>query len=421
LGCGMERQGRGVRVLLAFDSFKDTLAAEEVAALVEEALRVHVPEDRLEVRVRHLSDGGEGFLQVFAQSRRELELRSVRVTGPLCRVGADGRTEAAQEVEAQYGIFLASQTDASGAERKVRVGVAEMAQAAGLEQVPRRSRDPLLTTSRGVGELLAHLAGAEGCGRVILGVGGSATSDGGLGMLPPLGVAVAVRGGVAGPAATLAGRDLCSLEGLPGPLGNALAGVELQVACDVQNPFTGPAGAVHVFAAQKGADAAARARLEEAMLRLEDCFASRGRMGPAFRGMPGCGAAGGVAGCLLSVAENASLQRGILVIDEALQLSEAVEWADVVFTGEGSYDAQTESGKVVSHVEQLCLNGGKRLVVLCGRTDRQLQAGGMHLCHDLASRFGAERSMAEAGACLREILPEVCAAVPEFVAAAATE
>lgn len=99
------------------------------------------------------------------------------------------------------------------------------------------------------------------------------------------------------------------------------------------------------------------------------------------------------------------------------QLSEAVEWADVVFTGEGSYDAQTESGKVVSHVEALCTKASKRLVVLCGRTDRSLPSGTRHQCFDLVSRYGAERSMGMARQCLQELLPEVFAAVPELAAA----
>lgn len=313
-------EGRKLRLLLAFDSFKDTLAAEEVAATVTAELRRSLPEALVEERVRHLSDGGEGFLRVFAQGRGDLEVRSVRVTGPLCSVAADGSTAAVQEVQAQYGLFRG--TARGGAEeREELVAVTEMAQAAGLELVPLKERAPLLTTTRGVGELLRHLAEVEGCNRIILGVGGSATSDGGLGMLPPLGVAVQLSDGSGcSEEAVLAGRDLCRMECLREPLGRALPGVELQVACDVQNPFTGPNGAVHVFARQKGASERDVEELEQAMLRLEEEFACKGAKGVRFKGMEGCGAAGGVAGCLLSVAENATLQRGILVIDEALQV-----------------------------------------------------------------------------------------------------
>jgi glycerate kinase len=285
-----------------------------------------------------VADGGEGTVQAMidATGGRRVD---VRVTGPL-----------GQTVDAFYGR-------AGGDDG---LAVIEMAAASGLEGVPPDLRDPRTATSRGTGELIRAALDA-GARRFVLGVGGSATNDGGAGMLQALGVRLL----------DAAGRDI-------GPGGAALAQLaridasgldarvreaEFRIACDVDNPLTGPRGASAVFGPQKGATPAMVAQLDAALAHYADVVARD--LGRDVAQMPGAGAGGGIAAAMV-VFLDGQLAPGIEIVTEAVGLDAAVRDADLVVTGEGRIDGQTVNGKTPMGVARVARRHGKPVVAIGG-------------------------------------------------------
>ncbi len=329
-----------LRIVVAPDSFGGALDSVAVARAIAAGWLRARPGD--EVRLAPMADGGEGTLAAVAAALGDAAVRrSVAAHDPL-----------GQPISADYLLL-----DDGG------TAFIEMAAASGLAQVPLDERTPAtarLASTRGTGELLRSALDA-GVSRVILGLGGSATTDGGSGMLSALGVRfLNLAGEELGPGgAALAELIVIDAAGLD----PRLARVEVEVASDVTNPLTGPAGAAATYGPQKGADPAAVADLDAALgIYGAAIEATTGR---AVAEMPGAGAAGGTGVGLLGFT-NATLRPGIEVVAEMAGLAAWLEDADLVVTGEGRADEQTLAGKAAMGVALLAAKRAIPVVLLCG-------------------------------------------------------
>ncbi|MFD7563235.1 glycerate kinase [Streptomyces tendae] len=325
------------RVLVAADKFKGSLTAVEVAERVTAGLRRVVPD--VLVEALPVADGGDGT--VAAAVAAGFERREVRVAGPL-----------GDEVTAAYAL-------------RADTAVVEMAEASGLQRLPEGVLAPLTSSTYGSGELLRAALDA-GARTIVFGVGGSATTDGGAGMLAALGARFLDGDGepVAPGGGGLAGLASADLSGLD----PRLSDVELVLASDVDNPLTGPKGAPAVYGPQKGASPddvtaldAALAHFAKVLERTETV----GARAAEYAASPGAGAAGGIGfGAMLL---GARFRPGIEVMLDVLGFAPALERADLVITGEGSLDEQTLHGKAPAGVAAAARAGGKEVVAVCGR------------------------------------------------------
>lgn len=284
-----------------------------------------------------LADGGEGTAQVLvAATGGRMERR--RVHGPL-----------GEPVEANFGVLGDGRT-----------GVIEMAAAAGLTLVPPGRRDPAVTTTYGVGELIRAALDA-GCTRLVIGIGGSATNDGGAGCAQALG---AILLDAAGRPLPLGGASLSDLARIDvSRLDPRLVDVPIDVACDVNNPLCGSGGASAVFGPQKGAAPQTVERLDKALAHYAAIV--RRDLGCEIADLPGAGAAGGLGAGLIAFC-GARLVRGIELVMQAVGFEAAVRRADLVITGEGRLDAQTVFGKVAQGVAGVAARCGKPVIAIAG-------------------------------------------------------
>lgn len=324
-----------MRIVIAPDSFKGSLSAIEAAnAMAAGVLQVW---PQAELTLCPIADGGEGTVAALVQAAHG-SLVSETVTGPL-----------GQAVTATWGFIHGGRT-----------AVIEMAQASGLTLVPPQQRNPLVTTTYGTGELIKR-ALDRGCRRFIIGIGGSATNDGGAGMAHALGVSLRDASGRELPfgGAALAGLTEIDISGLDPRVKEA----EFVVACDVDNPMVGPQGASAVYGPQKGATPAMVAELDAALAIYAEKMAAV--LGVAVANMPGAGAAGGLGGGLVAFL-GARLERGIQVVSAAVGLEEIIRQADLVITGEGQVDGQTLCGKAVHGVVEIAHRYGIPAIVLGG-------------------------------------------------------
>ncbi|EIV5418332.1 glycerate kinase [Klebsiella aerogenes] len=304
-----------MKIVIAPDSYKESLSALDVATAIETGFREIYPHAEY-VKVP-VADGGEGTVEAMVAATQG-HIVQVSVTGPL-----------GEPVNAFYGL--------SG---DMRCAYIEMAAASGLESVPPTRRNPLLTTSWGTGELIRHALDA-GVSQIIIGIGGSATNDGGAGMAQALGAKLLSAGQQqiapgGGALETLARIDLSELD-------PRLADCRIDVACDVTNPLTGPQGASAVFGPQKGATAAMIERLDRGLQHFAQII-DRDLDIDVLR-LEGGGAAGGMGAALYAFC-GANLRPGIEIVTDALGLADLVADADLVITGEGRIDSQTIHGKV---------------------------------------------------------------------------
>lgn len=304
-----------MKIVIAPDSYKESLSALEVATAIERGFREIFPSaEYIKIPV---ADGGEGTVEAMVAATNG-RIVKVAVKGPL-----------GEQAEGFYGI--------SGDEQSAFI---EMAAASGLEMVPPAKRDPLITTSWGTGELIRHALDA-GVKHIIIGIGGSATNDGGAGMVQALGAKLLdeqdrqiAPGGAA--LESLARIDLRDLD-------KRLVGCRIEVACDVTNPLTGEAGASAVFGPQKGATPEMIARLDKALAHYAEIIARD--LDIDVLNLAGGGAAGGMGAALYAFC-GAELRQGIEIVTDALALDKHVRGADLVITGEGRIDSQTVHGKV---------------------------------------------------------------------------
>jgi glycerate kinase len=361
------------RVVLAPDKFRGSLTATEVAAHLATGLRAAVP--GLEVALVPVADGGEGTVEAAVAAGFE------RVTA----VASGPTGEPVQTAWARRGDEA----------------VVELAAVSGLDLLPGGVPAPLTATSRGTGELVAA-ALAAGCTRVVVGIGGSACTDGGAGLLRALGLRTLGTDGrpVAEGGAALADVQRVVTSGLDPLLGE----VDLVVACDVDNPLTGPSGAAHVYGPQKGASPDDVARLDDALAHWADLVASV--TGVDRRDVPGAGAAGGVGFGLLALA-GARTRPGADLVFELTGLAAALAGADLVITGEGSLDAQSLRGKAPTAVARLGREHGVPVVAVVGRSlvdasDAQA-AGFAEVLTTTAEAGSVEASLADPGPALERI------------------
>ncbi|AUX94574.1 glycerate kinase [Mixta gaviniae] len=324
-----------MKIVIAPDSYKESLSALQVAAEIENGFRAIFP-DAQYVKLP-VADGGEGTVEAMVAATRGKIVR-LRVTGPL-----------GEPVEAFYGL--------SGDESCAFI---EMAAASGLELVPAAQRDPRVTTTWGTGELIRN-ALDRGVQHFIIGIGGSATNDGGAGMAQALGARLLNQQGeqigYGGSAlATLARIDISALDA-------RLAQCRFEVACDVTNPLTGEAGASAVFGPQKGATPELVAELDAALAHYAAVI--QRDLDIDVLHIPGGGAAGGMGAALHAFCQ-AELRRGIEIVTEALGLDELVKDATLVITGEGRIDSQTIHGKVPIGVAKVAKRYNKPVIGIAG-------------------------------------------------------
>jgi glycerate kinase len=326
------------RILLAPDSFKGTLWAWEVCEVLERGFRkagvggdfIHLP----------LADGGEGTAQVIGRLTGA-EFRRAKVMGPI-----------GEEVEAVYAL-----------DRKNACAYLDMASAAGLPLVPPERRNPLETTTYGVGSLLMD-ARAQGAEHLVVGVGGSATVDGGIGCLIALGAVIRdaegrrIQRGVGGDLPRVAFVDLSQPR-------RWASGIRLTVAVDVQNPLLGPTGAARVYGPQKGAGPEEVEALEEGLKNWARLVEAE--TGKEFSQEPGMGASGGLSFGLAAI--GAEVVPGARLVLEIARMRQQVADADLVITGEGMLDARTFFGKVPLEVLRMCVSAGKPCIMIAGKVE----------------------------------------------------
>jgi len=326
----------GWKVLVAPASFKGSLSALEAGEAIRRGFAQAVP--LAVVRVVPLADGGEGTVEALCRAVGG-QMRTATVTGPL----------GSETVQARWAIL-------SGG-----LAVIEMAQASGLPLVKPERRDPMATTTAGTGELIRE-ALAAGCRSVLVGLGGSATVDGGLGAMRALGAGFLDEQGRPVPPG---GRGLLHLHRIdPTGLDPRLSGVSFIVLADVDNPLTGPDGAARVFGPQKGADPDAVVALDRGLANLAR-VAARDLGSPNLATLPGGGAAGGL-GLALVAFLGARIVSGIDYVMEATGLAEQMAWSDLVVTGEGQLDGQSRRGKACSGVARLAGAVGRPVVAIVG-------------------------------------------------------
>lgn len=308
-------------IIIATDSFKGSMTSYEAGDAIATAIKEQTPS---RVTVYPVADGGEGTTEALSFGRAAVLPQCITVTGPL-----------GEKVQAKYTIF------GTGEEK---TAILEMAQAAGLTLVPVSQRNPLKTTTYGVGEMILD-AVRKGCKKLIVGIGGSATNDVGIGMLQALGASFTdindqeVSYGAEG-IENIAAMDTTGIL-------KKLKDVDIKVICDVNNPLVGDEGCSTVFAPQKGADLQMVQRMEQAITRFADLFAK-----DYDRWLAGAGAAGGL-GYAFAYFLHAELVHGIDLVLQEIHLEEAVRTADLVITGEGRMDAQTLMGKTPAGVARL--------------------------------------------------------------------
>ncbi|HEY4467454.1 MAG TPA: glycerate kinase [Klebsiella sp.] len=304
-----------MKIVIAPDSYKESLSALDVATAIEQGFR-EIYSDAEYVKLP-VADGGEGTVEAMVAATQGCRIE-VTVTGPL-----------GEPVEAFYGL--------SGDKQCAFI---EMAAASGLESVPPARRNPLLTTSWGTGELIRHALDA-GVRQIIIGIGGSATNDGGAGMVQALGAKLLTKDNQQ---IAVGGHALESLARIDvSELDKRLAGCRIDVACDVTNALTGPQGATAVFGPQKGATAEMIVSLDQALTHFAEII--HRDLDVDVLNLEGGGAAGGMGAGLYAFC-GAKLRPGIEIVTDALHLVDVVADADLVITGEGRIDSQTIHGKV---------------------------------------------------------------------------
>jgi len=322
-----------LKILLAPDSFKGSLSSKEVCHAMENGIKRVIDAEIISIPI---ADGGEGTVEALVYAVGGEIIRS-DVTGPL-----------GEKVEAFYGIL------------KDGTAVIEMAACAGLYLIPEEKRNPLKTTTYGVGELI-KLALDKGCRKFIIGIGGSATNDGGVGMAQALGVKFLDK---YGNEIGFGGGELHKIEKIDiSSIDKRIYESEFIVASDVDNPLCGEKGASYVYGPQKGATPEMIKILDENLKHL--AYETKKVIGKDYSEVPGAGAAGGLGFGLMAFL-NAKLKRGIEIIIETARLEEKIKEVDLVITGEGNTDFQTAFGKAPAGIAKLAKKYNKPVIILSG-------------------------------------------------------
>ncbi|MBN1414835.1 MAG: glycerate kinase [Bacteroidales bacterium] len=328
-----------MRILICPDSFKECLSAKQVAEHIAAGIQRII--SSAHIKIIPLADGGEGTVSSLVDATGG-RIVKVRVNDPLLRM-----------TDSFFGILGDGKT-----------AVIEMAAASGLALLKASERNPWITTTYGTGELIEY-ALDQGCRKIFVGVGGSATNDGGLGAAKALGIKffdkdgqeIAPGGGSLG---NIADIDISGLD-------KRIPACKIFVACDVTNPLTGKKGASTVFGPQKGADAAMIKKLDSNLRYYASLI--RQITGKDIEHIPGSGAAGGLSAGLLAFA-NAEIKPGFELVKEVTHLEQWIKWADLVITGEGKIDFQTQYGKTPYGVAMSAKKHGKSVIAIGGTLEK---------------------------------------------------
>ena len=324
-----------MKVVVAVDSFKGSLSSMQAGSAIKTGVQTVYPQ--AEVIIKPLADGGEGTVDALVEGLQGIK-RTVQVSGPL------GET-----ISAEYGILPERQT-----------AIIEMAAAAGLTLVPVGKRDPRYTTTYGLGELIKH-ALSDGCKHFIIGIGGSATNDAGIGMSKALGVKFLNVNGeeLAGIGNSL--KDIHTIN--TDSLLPELADCNFQIACDVNNPLYGTKGAAYIYGPQKGATPDIVQELDKGLQHFSGIVSKHSSKD--FSQYAGSGAAGGLGFAFISFL-NAKLKSGIQIVLEEIKLNESLKDADFLITGEGGMDYQTAMGKAPIGVAKLGKQNNLKVLAFAG-------------------------------------------------------
>ncbi len=376
------------KIVIACDKYKGNLSALEVCNIIKEAI-IETGKD-VEIVVNPIADGGEGTVDTLIESYRGMMVQ-IPVTNPL-----------GNEINAKFGIIDGT------------TAIIEMSAASGLYLVPELQRNPMNTTTFGTGELISA-AMQMGCSKIIIGIGGSATNDGGMGMAQALGVKFYDKSGAI--ISGYGGRKLIKLDRIDlSGLDPAIKNTSFFAACDVDNPLYGPRGAAYVYGPQKGADDEMVKELDAGLVNFAEVV--QRDLGIDVSGLKGGGAAGGL-GAGLFIFLGAQLRRGAELIIEATKLEEKIKGADLVITGEGVMDNQTFYGKSAYGVAVLAqkynipvitINGSVNIdYTLVDESKRNLFAGNFSTINnpmplDEAIKNGGALLKAQAGELVRFFL-----------------
>jgi len=329
-----------VKFVIAPDSFKECVDSFIASKAIKEGVSKIFK--NAEFELIPMADGGEGTVEVIINAQKG-EFIKVKVFGPL-----------GEKIEAKYGYI-----------EKQKKAVIEIAQACGLNLVKKEKRNPLYTTTYGVGEIIIDALN-RGAKHFIIGIGGSATNDGGFGMLKALGAnAYDSEGKEVG----LGGKELDKIRSIDlSKIDHRLKDVILEIACDVENPFIGDNGATKTFGMQKGADGSMLEELENGMINYAKVI--KENYGLDISNMPKAGAAGGIGGAFLLL--GGDLIKGIEMVLEHTKFEERAKDANYIFTGEGSIDSQTKYGKTISGIATVAKKYNIPTFVLAGKVGEDI-------------------------------------------------
>lgn len=323
--------------MVAIDSLKGSLTSLDAGEAIKAG--IHRVDCQTEVVIKPLADGGEGTVVALTNGLNGTLVKQ-NVTGPLGEL-----------VEATYGIVESIHG---------KTAIIEMAEAAGITLVPTNMRNPLYTTTYGVGELIQH-ALSNGCKNFIIGIGGSATNDGGVGMLQALGYGFYMEDGASVPQGAIGLKSLAQIEDTN--INPMLKECTFHIACDVTNPLCGQDGCSAIFGPQKGATPEMIAQMDEWLSRYAGLVEETYEKADAT--YPGTGAAGGLGFAFLAFM-NAKLQSGVQIVLEETGVEEEIKKADLIVTGEGRLDSQTAMGKAPIGVAKLAKKHGKKVIAFAG-------------------------------------------------------
>jgi len=347
-----------MKVVIAPDSFKGSLSGFEVCDIVERGILQVFP--AAEIAKIPISDGGEGLVRLLLKAL-DGESVKIKVHDPLSRV-----------IETEYGILEGN------------TAVIEMAAASGLPLLKKAEQNPLLTNTYGTGEMIVDAVKQKGCQKILLGIGGSATNDGGMGMASALGIKFL---GENHEELEPCGQNLGCIKTIDlSQVDPVFSEVEFIIACDVDNPLCGHQGAAHIYGPQKGAN-------KDMVVQLDDGLAHLGRLFEEMAGSDlidrkGIGAAGGLALPLVAVYQ-ATLKSGLEVVLDAIKFDELIKGADLIVTGEGKTDRQSTMGKVISGIGRRGKNQQIPVIVVSGA----LEGGYEPLCeHGITAAFATYRN-----------------------------
>ncbi|MBL7074219.1 glycerate kinase [candidate division KSB1 bacterium] len=369
-----------MKIVVAPNAFKESLTALEAANFIEEGIKRVFPE--CEVVKVPMADGGDGTAAALVGATGG-RILAEEVNGPL-----------GEKVKADYGLLGDGET-----------AVVEMAAASGLRLIPSKKRNPLITTTYGTGELIKACLG-QGAKKVIVGIGGSATVDGGAGMAQALGARLLDRDGKQIP---FGGGGLGQLDHIDvSGMDERINQIECLVASDVDNPLTGPSGAAAVYGPQKGATQEEVVQLDRNLSHYADVI--RRDLGINVKDVPGAGAAGGLGAGLLAFF-GAQLKSGIEIVIQASGLKEKLQGADLIITGEGKIDSQTAHGKAVAGVAKLAKRERVPVVAVGGSLTEDARAvhpiGVDALFSTIPRPVSLDRAMERAGPFLADAVEEI--------------